>query len=96
MTDTMREILRTKDDKFKYQLLDRMRSDCNYFLNAGGRHNKFLWGGTVKDHINDMKALYSSFQESDRPEWLSLEEIEAYYEKMKDGEITDTSRTGRS
>ena len=94
MTDTMREIIRTKDNKFKYQLLDRMRSDCNYYLNAGGRHNKFLWSGTVKNHIDDMKALYSSFEESERPEWLSLEDIGAYYEKMKDGEKTDTSRTG--
>lgn len=92
MTDTMREILRTKDDHFKYQLLDRMRTDCEYYLNAGGRHNKFLWSGTVKAHIEDMKALYNSFPESERPEWLSLEEIGAYYEQMKDGEITDKSR----
>jgi hypothetical protein len=39
-----------------------------------------------------MKALYNSFPESERPEWLSLEEIGAYYEQMKDGEITDKSR----
>ena len=54
--------------------------------------NKYLWGGTVKQHIIDMRALYNSFTKDDRPEWLTLEQIGAYYERMKPGEIDD-SRT---
>ncbi len=89
VSDTMRDILRRDDNKYKYQILDRMRSDCEYYLNAGGRHNKYLWSGTVKQHIIDMRALYNSFSKEDRPEWLTLEQISAYYERMKDGEIND-------
>ena len=34
-----------KDYSFEYQLLDRLRSDCDYYLGAGGRANKNLWAG---------------------------------------------------
>lgn len=91
-SETMREIMSRSDNKYKYQILDRMRQDCEYYLNAGGRHNKYLWGGTVKQHIIDMRALYNNFTKDDRPEWLTLEQIGAYYERMKPGEIDD-SRT---
>ena len=39
----------TKDATFRYQLLDRMRCDCEYFLNYGNRCNKFLWAGEPKE-----------------------------------------------
>lgn len=42
------------EEEFKYQLLDRLRCDCKYFLGAGNRHEKYLWGGTVKMHIEFM------------------------------------------
>ena len=29
-----------KDSVFRYQLLDRLRSDCEYYLNYGNRHPK--------------------------------------------------------
>lgn len=90
MTDSMTRIIKESGNKYKYQILDRMRQDCEYYLNAGGRHNKYLWSGSVKEHIGDMTALYNSFSESDRPEWLSLEQIGAYYDRMKDGEIFDS------
>ena len=32
-----------KDSVFRYQLLDRLRSDCEYYLNYGNRHPKSLW-----------------------------------------------------
>lgn len=93
MTKSIEELLkRDSSNKYKYQVLDRMRSDCEYYLNAGGRHNKFLWSGSVKEHIEDMTALYLSFSEEERPEWLTLEQIKAYGEKMKEGEINDSNR----
>ena len=36
-SETMREIMSRSDNKYKYQILDRMRQDCEYYLNAGGR-----------------------------------------------------------
>lgn len=34
----------SRDDRFRYQLLDRMRQDCLYFLSYGSRNPKCLWG----------------------------------------------------
>jgi hypothetical protein len=70
------------NSKFKYMLLSRMQSDCNYFLGNGGKNEKCLWSGSVKDHIDDMKSLYLSFYEEDRPEWLTMTMINEYAEKM--------------
>ena len=31
------------DDRFRYMLLDRMRSDCDYFLGNGQRKCSLCW-----------------------------------------------------
>lgn len=62
--------------EFEYQLLDRCKQDCDYFLGYGGRCEKHLWGGNVHDHIEKMRELYSALQE--KPEWLSEEDINRY------------------
>lgn len=82
MTDTMKGIIKDHDNKFKYQLLSRLQMDCNYYLGYGNRSNNILWSGSEKDHIEDMRALYQSFQPEDRPEWLTAEQIEDYALKM--------------
>lgn len=45
------------DPKFRYMLLDRLRSDCEYFLGNGHKNEKDLWGLNVPDHISAMKVL---------------------------------------
>ena len=72
----------TKDATFRYQLLDRMRCDCEYFLNYGNRCNKFLWAGEPKEQIDTMLKLWDSFPDDEKPEWLSREQINAYARKM--------------
>lgn len=67
--------------EFKYQLLDRLKSDCEYFLKAGNRNEKHLWAGNVDDQIAKMKELWNSLEE--KPEWLSMEDIENYEKEMK-------------
>ena len=37
-----------RDSVFRYQLLDRLRSDCEYYLNYGNRHPNTLWAGDEK------------------------------------------------
>lgn len=74
-------------DSFKYQLLDRMKQDCKYFLGAGNGCTKYLWTGTVKDHIEDMKLLFASFPEDCKPEWITLTEIESLEQDMKEMEL---------
>lgn len=69
-------------DKYKYMLLDRLRTDCEYFLGNGNRNVSQLWGGSVGTHIDSMLLLYDSFPEEDRPEWLTREQIKDYSERM--------------
>lgn len=66
--------------KFKYQLLDRLRCDCEYFLGYGNRHEKHLWGGTVRMHIEFMYIIYYSLKV--KPEWLTEKQIDEYLIKM--------------
>jgi len=72
-------------DSYKYMLLDRLRTDCEYYLGNGNRHAPHLWAGTVGTHIKSMILLYDSFPEADRPEWITKEDIENY-RRMMEGE----------
>lgn len=72
-----------KDSKFKYMLLDRLKQDCEYFLGNGNGAEKHLWAGNIDDQIKLMKDLYNSFSDSQKPEWISMEDIEKYEEEMK-------------
>lgn len=84
MTDYIKKLIeeRPETDSYKYMLLDRMKTDCNYYLGNGNRLKKYLWAEDEKEHIEDMKALWNSFPENEKPEWLTLEQIEDYERKM--------------
>ena len=70
------------DARFLYQMLDRMRTDCEYYLGNGGRHPKYLWAGEEKRHIEIMKTIWESFPADGKPEWLSFEQILDYEKQM--------------
>ena len=70
------------DATFRYQMLDRLRMDCEYYLGNGNRYAKHLWAGDEKDQIEVMKALWGTFAEKDKPEWLPYEKILEYEENM--------------
>lgn len=74
--------LLSKDDTFRYMMLDRLKTDCNYFLGNGNRNEKHLWAGDVDEQIKLMKDLYNSFEE--KPEWISMEDIENFEKQMKE------------
>lgn len=67
-------------DEFRYQMLDRMRQDCNYYLSLKGRRQKSLWTGNELLQITIMRALYYTFKE--KPEWISSKEISDLKAKM--------------
>ena len=67
---------------YNYMMLSRLQADCDYFLNYGGRNIKHLWAGNVSDQIQKMKDIYNTLPEP--PEWISMDDIEAYETKMKD------------
>lgn len=73
-----------QDVKFRYQLLDRLRSDCEYFFGAGHRNVKYLWGRTIQAHIGLMRKLWFSFDVTEKPEWISLKDIQEYENRMLD------------
>ena len=64
------------DFAFEYQLLERCKQDCEYFLWYGNRQRKYLWGGTVEAHIAKMRELFLILPE--KPEWLTVEDINLY------------------
>ena len=69
------------DPEFLYQMLDRLKSDCDFFLGNGNGLEKNLWASTVDDQISAMKEVYNKLKE--KPEWLSLEQIKNYEINMK-------------
>ena len=64
----------------EYQLLDRLRMDCEYFLGAGQHSEKHLWAGNRHAQIAKMRELYETIP--DKPEWLTPEMINSYEERM--------------
>lgn len=83
------------DSPVKYQFLDRMRFDCNYLTGDSGpkyQIGDFLWADNVEDQIDNMKALWNSFSEEGKPEWLSMEQIDKYKEQLVEIEQADKSR----
>lgn len=71
-----------KDIAFNYMMLSRLQMDCKYYLGYGNRNIKHLWGDTVEEHIAYMKELYNGFSEDEKPEWITLDDIENYEQEM--------------
>lgn len=70
------------EPKYRYMLLSRMKQDCEYYLGYGNRNPNNLCAGNEKDQIDEMKALWNSFPEEDKPEWLTWDELLDYAQKM--------------
>lgn len=82
-----------RDYSFEYQLLDRLRSDCDYYLGAGGRSNKNLWAGSPEGQIAKMKELWNELPE--KPEWLSMEDIKTYEKEMIGDDKVQSGNAGK-
>jgi len=68
------------DREFNYMMLSRLKMDCDYFLGNGQIYGNHLHQGNVPDQIKYMKSLWNGFTE--KPEWLTMEQIEEYEKKM--------------
>ena len=71
------------DFETEYMLLDRLRSDCDYYLGYGNRNTEKLWAKNVKDQIAKMRELYAKLPE--KPEWLTEADIDNYESDMLEG-----------
>lgn len=69
---------------YNYMMLDRLKTDCDYFLGNGNGCLKDLYYKDIDRHIEEMKKIYNSFLEEEKPEWLSMEDIDNYKEKMEE------------
>ena len=76
----IREQTESRDYSNDYRLLDRLRADCDYYLDSGGRSEKHLWAGSVEKQIAKMRELYTALPE--KPEWLSEQDIDRYEQQM--------------
>lgn len=69
----------TKNDKrFQYQMLDMLRSRCDYHLGYGNRNHI----QNVQEHIDSMKTIWLSFSNDEKPKWLTWEKILEYEKEM--------------
>lgn len=66
--------------EFNYMLLARLQNDCEYYLHYGHRNNKSLWAKDEREHIEDMKRLYTSLDI--KPLWINMNDIIIYEIKM--------------
>jgi len=76
------KILGSHDVKFRYMMLDRMRSDCDYYLGNGRLYGNHLWAGSEEKQISYMKAIWESFPPDQKPQWLTYEEILVYERRI--------------
>lgn len=72
------------ENQYAYALLDRMKSDCEYFLFPRANDEKYLWAKDIDTHIAIMKEIYERFPDDEKPEWISMSEIISFEEKMKE------------
>lgn len=74
------KIFSSGDEGYPYAMLDRMKSDCEYYLGYGNRSSKYLWAKDPKQHIEIMKAIYNRLDP--KPEWLTIDKINEYEKNM--------------
>lgn len=68
--------------EFDYMMLGRYKSDCNYFLGCRNGYEGHLYFKEINKHCDEMRKLYESFSDNDKPEWITAEQIEQYREDM--------------
>lgn len=81
-------ITESNNHEFNYKMLDRLRTDCDYYLKNGNRNAKHLWANNEQAQIDEMRRLYNLLPE--KPEWLSEEDINNYEKEMCSRQLEET------
>lgn len=82
-------ITEANQDEYNYMLLDRLKQDCEYYLGNGNRNAKYLWAGNEDGQIAEMRKIYNQLKE--KPEWLTLDDINNYAKEMGVAELPSTT-----
>jgi hypothetical protein len=70
------------EPKFRYMMLSRMKQDCDYYLGNGNRSTNILWAQDERSQIENVIALWKTFDKDDKPEWLTWADIVEYAQRM--------------
>lgn len=79
--------------EYNYMLLDRLKQDCEYFLGNGNGNADTLWAKDIDEQIAKMKELYNSFTDDQKPEWITMEDIDNYEKEMKELKANKEKKT---
>lgn len=80
--NSLNELL-SRDKTFRYQMLGRLKADCEYYLGYGCGNKERLWTKNVSKQIYYIKALYYSFSGQDIPTWFHIGHIKELESQMK-------------
>lgn len=83
--ETLKELL-SGDETFRYSMLDRLLGDCRYYLGYGNRCSKHLWAKDEHKQIELIKGLYNSFDNSNKPNFITIEGILQFEKEMTEKE----------
>ena len=73
-----------------------MKTDCEYITGSFGPKHRIednLWADNASNQIDNMKALWNSFSDEGKPEWLSMEQIDKYEKQLNDIVMADKAKT---
>lgn len=70
--------------RFNYMMLSRLQSDCDTHLAVENIYRRRISEENVKPIIEQMKELWNSFPEGQKPEWLTFEQILDYEKRMSE------------
>lgn len=78
---TFKTIYQEDEHAQDYRMLDRLTSDCKYYLGYGNRDKKHLCYVDEREQIDAMKTIYNNLSDDAKPDWLTYEQI-LEYEKL--------------
>ena len=70
------------EPKFRYMMLSRMKQDCDYYLGNGEGSTNHLWAKDEQAQIENMVAIWATFAQEDKPEWLTWGDLIYYALRM--------------
>lgn len=63
---------------YRYQLLGRLKNDCEAYIEADYPRVSRLWAQDPADQIEAMRTLWNSFPDGEKPQWLSAQDIDRF------------------
>jgi len=71
--------------EFEYMMLGRLRQDCDTYLNRINNITPYAYMLSKEQQIEtieEMKRIYNSFADDEKPDWLRWEQILEYEKKI--------------